>query len=129
MHYSGNTLNDNMSKREKNDEITEDPFSLPPAKGLHSYWAATNSWSLDGLPGVRSIAQMVRNDRVDETLSKSGLTREYIFEGRRRKEPELLAGVTAGIVIGFSLAALLQAAVSRSVLSNLGTTASRLFSS
>ncbi|KAI0812687.1 hypothetical protein BC629DRAFT_1589413 [Irpex lacteus] len=107
------TLNNTMAKREKNDENTADPFELPPGRGLHSYWAAKNSWSLDGLPGVQSVAQMIRDDRVDEVLKDAGLSRESVFGKSSGKGAGLLpSGTTVGIVIGFSLALLLQAATS-----------------
>jgi hypothetical protein len=119
-----------MAKRERNDEKTEDPFSLPYSRGLHSYWAAKNSWSLDGLPGVQAIADMVKDDQVDDVLGASGLTRDAIFQGNKRKGMTVFSsGMIVGVMIGFSLAGLLRLATSRSLFANLGSAAHQLLQS
>lgn len=122
MNPAGDTLNNDMAKRERNEEKTEDPFSLPYGKGIHSYWAAKNSWSLDGLPGVQSVAHMVKDGPVDEVLHSSGLTRESINLGKKRRVLDLPPGLTVGILIGFSLAVVAHAVMDppiRSFLANL----------
>ncbi|KAI0339765.1 hypothetical protein BDW22DRAFT_1347272 [Trametopsis cervina] len=94
-----NTLNDTMAKREKNELRVDDPFSLHHTKGIHSYWAAKNSWSLDGLPGVQSVAHKAKEENVNEVLKDCGLTRESVFGGSTNKT-ERPSGIILGIVIG-----------------------------
>lgn len=110
MKFEGNrnTLNDEFEKREEGDAATDDPHSLHFRKGLQSYWAAKNSWSLDGLPGVKSIRNNIRAERVDEVLRGCRLTREDVFGRKRMPRADFPSGILVGIVIGLVLALLLQ---------------------
>ena len=92
--------------RERNDVGTPDPFSLPDTKGLHSYWVAKNTWSLDGLPGVRHIAHKATKKIVGESLKECGLSFEAI--NRRGSTTDWPVVLVIGIALGLLLAIVVQ---------------------
>lgn len=95
-----------MAIREKNDEKNPDPFSLPDTKGLQSYWVAKNTWSIDGLPGVRHIAHKATKQIVGQALKECGLSFEAI--NQRGSTTDWPVVLLIGVLLGFLFAIVLQ---------------------
>lgn len=50
--------------------MAEDPYTV---KGLRSYTMEWNTWSVDGLPGVKVGAEKVSQERVKAVMASHGL--------------------------------------------------------
>ena len=71
---TGNTLNDWAGKRELVDESETIPDSpLPPQKGIKYYWVSTNSWSIDGLSGMKQVKPLASTDIIRTKMMECGL--------------------------------------------------------
>ncbi|PSS38040.1 hypothetical protein PHLCEN_2v125 [Hermanssonia centrifuga] len=101
----GNALNDTMNYREVNDEHNDNPFALHHKKGLQSYWVFKNSWSIDGLPGLRRphIADRVTPDVIKSAMAECGLKFDAMKSGRGRA-----FGSYGGVLLGIFLTLLAQ---------------------
>ena len=52
------------------DNMAEDPCSV---KGLMSYFLEWNTWSIDGLPGVKVNAEKVSKEQISSVMVRQGL--------------------------------------------------------
>ncbi|EKM54258.1 uncharacterized protein PHACADRAFT_123163 [Phanerochaete carnosa HHB-10118-sp] len=89
-------------KAEKTDSEHEDPFTLPPLRGLKSFWLHNNSWSMDGLPGYRPVSHKADESFVRKAMSDVGLNYDTAHVTRQRMSDWWLAlsvGVGLGIVL------------------------------
>ena len=52
------------------DSMAEDPCAV---KGLMSYFLEWNTWSIDGLPGIKVNAEKVSREQIDSIMVRQGL--------------------------------------------------------
>ncbi|KAF7793880.1 hypothetical protein EIP86_005002 [Pleurotus ostreatoroseus] len=106
-----NTLNDWAGKREKIDEETgtgdlQVANILPPQKGLKYYWVSTNSWSIDGLPGMHQVTRLATSALISDTMSGAGLPAGMV--SRRAASVGWVVAWVFGLLLGTVLYALLD---------------------
>ncbi len=106
---TGDTHTKFAARLEERDSATDDPFSLPPDKGMMSYMVAMNTWSIDGLPGMMQNAERATKENIRKTMVKYGLTPP----GSRNLQFKWLQGeriglVLVGIVLGIIVTILVQ---------------------
>ncbi|PSS38039.1 hypothetical protein PHLCEN_2v124 [Hermanssonia centrifuga] len=65
---TGDTHTKFAARLEERDSATDDPFSLPPDKGMMSYMVAMNTWSIDGLPGMMQNAERATKENIRKTM-------------------------------------------------------------
>ena len=109
---SGKVHTDLSVKFETADAGAEDPFSLGPDRGLSAYKVAWNTWSIDGLPGMKAFESRATKDGVVKMMNEHGLRPTLGPFAPRLSSPadRLYAGglVLLGTVIGAALTASLQ---------------------
>ena len=99
-------------KLEKADADADDPFALGPTRSLKAYTVAWNTWSIDGLPGVKTDAERASREDIKKMMIKYGLppppeagnisaaaTRYGLGHGRLRAFLALLLGLLLGSVL------------------------------
>lgn len=89
---------------ERNDNKTEDPFTLPAKKGLRSYWLHVNTWSIDGLPGFKQVANRVNKSIIESSMRDFGLDPKTVMRRGSFDWFTMLVILIVGIVTGFCLA-------------------------
>lgn len=102
-------MNDSFSKREKNEEGTEDLYALAPAQGLHSYWLHKNTWSIDGLPGYRTVSDRVNKGIIHAAMRDCGLDPARV--GPRTSNVDRVILLLVGLVLGLLLPAVIGGSV------------------
>ncbi|KAI0812688.1 hypothetical protein BC629DRAFT_1474848 [Irpex lacteus] len=60
-------------KLEKGDTTVEDPYTLDPERGFLSWLHNFNTWSVDGLPGLKSI-RPASYETISSVMTKYGMT-------------------------------------------------------
>ncbi|KAJ3528810.1 hypothetical protein NM688_g7943 [Phlebia brevispora] len=109
MQYLGERqMYQNLSKQlEKVDATAEDPYA---AKGLKSYILDWNTWSIDGLPGVRTNASRVSRKQTRQFMAQHGLNPAKEGAGRGMRYARVVAflALLLGVVLGMLLTVLVQ---------------------
>ena len=109
-------MNEWARKREEEDEAApEDPEkqALPVAKGLKYYWLSTNTWSVDGLPGMKSVEPLASAEIKKTTMEKSGL------QAAVATQSSLTPGWVLGYILGLLMGMLLPMVLRRGMLPSL----------
>ncbi|KAI0087798.1 hypothetical protein BDY19DRAFT_1049115 [Irpex rosettiformis] len=66
-------LNKYFQRLEDKDASVDDPFSLPYESGFRNYMVTMNSWSVDGLPGLKFSNNRASHELVRSTMVEAGL--------------------------------------------------------
>lgn len=122
---TGNTLTDWAHKREVIDTTDSSDSPLPPKKGLQYYWLSTNTWSIDGLPGMRRAASLATSDIIRTTMAEAGLPTTSSI--KRAGAARWISVWLLGVIMGMLLLALMERGVGPLLKSlNLPVSKSRL---
>lgn len=105
---AGDTHAKIATKLEKSDASVEDPYSLPPERGLKSYFLAWNTWSIDGLPGIKMGAERTTKEGIKKMMLEQGLTdkAQALAASGANKSLDVYVAIILGILLGvaFTLA-------------------------
>lgn len=69
----GEQLNQEAKKMEVRDAALEDPYELPWNRGLKKYWVTINTWSIDGLPGLKRNLDKITPQGMRDAMHHAGL--------------------------------------------------------
>ncbi|EKM54225.1 uncharacterized protein PHACADRAFT_257924 [Phanerochaete carnosa HHB-10118-sp] len=108
------TVSERMEER---DASVDDPYQLHHDKGLKSYWVRINSWSVDGLPGMKQCFSRMTPESIRQAMEQVGIKNPTLSplalpppsqdsKGGKAHELTLLS-------IGLLLGALLMSAIQR----------------
>ena len=84
---------------EARDSATEDPWTLPWEKGLMSYWVKINTWSIDGLPGLKQSMPRITASGIKEAMAEHGIKNTDRTGGKLRELSTMLIGLLLGILL------------------------------
>jgi hypothetical protein len=84
---------------EARDAEAEDPFTLPWEKGLKSYWAKINTWSVDGMPGLKQSAVRVTTTDIQKSMEEVGIKVRPPLRVTRSKLQEMFT-LVVGLLLG-----------------------------
>lgn len=85
---------------EARDSATEDPWTLPWQKGLMSYWVRINTWSIDGLPGLKQSMPRITAEAIRESMAEHGIKHATVTtSGKLHEFCMMLIGLLLGIVL------------------------------
>ncbi|GJE92270.1 hypothetical protein PsYK624_084240 [Phanerochaete sordida] len=102
-------LNQVAARMEDKDAATEDPYTLHWEKGLLAYWVKINTWSIDGLPGLKQVLPRVTGDDVKQAMTEVGIKPPaQVLNMKGGKANELTV-----LLIGLMLGALLMSVIQR----------------
>lgn len=81
----------------------EDPYTLHWEKGIKSYWVKLNTWSIDGLPGLKLVMPRVTPQAIKQSMEEHGIKRPAQVSGRAkaREVTRLLVGLMLGMLLIF----------------------------
>lgn len=102
---AGDQLNKEAARMEARDAETEDPWTLPWQKGLMSYWVQINTWSVDGLPGLKQCMNRITPEGIRESAAEHGIKFEKPKAGGKLQDVSM---VLLGLVLGMLLMSVLQ---------------------
>lgn len=66
-------LNKWSARLEEKDAETEDPWELHFEQSMKKWWSTFNTWSIDGLPGMKRDAERYDPEGVREVMKNAGL--------------------------------------------------------
>lgn len=101
----GDQLNQIAARMEARDNSTEDPYALHWEKGLLSYWVKINSWSIDGLPGMKQVMPRISKEGIIEAMEEHGV---HLPKGLSPGKLHELSTMLIGVFIGILLMSVLQ---------------------
>lgn len=108
MNIPGDDLSKGFARLEARDTTVEDPYALHRHKGLRSWWVYYNTWSVDGLPGMKREREHATLDSIHGAMIESGLklTKSSTTSPAlsSRELVILLLGLLLGIVGSLSVA-------------------------
>ena len=85
---------------EARDAAVEDPWTLPWEKGLMSYWVRINTWSIDGLPGLKQSMPRITASDIRESMAEHGIKdTNGKTSGKLRELSNMLIGLLLGILL------------------------------
>lgn len=94
------------TRLERRDTEVEDPFTLHWETGLMSYWVKLNTWSIDGLPGLKQVMPRVTPADVKQAMAEFGLKPSApASKGRLAHE---LTIMLFGLILGMLLMSVVQ---------------------
>lgn len=98
---------------EKQDMEVEDPYTLHWEKGIKSYWVKLNTWSIDGLPGLKHVMSRVTPQAIKQSMEEHGIKQPAQLSRRvkGREATVLLIGVALGLLLMFAIQHGLQGGV------------------
>jgi len=106
-------LNVVASRFQDRDSTVDDPFKLHWQKGLMSYWVKINSWSIDGLPGLKQCMPRVTPKDVVKAMEEYGIVNKESLPVQVSKAGK--ANETTLLLIGLMLGALFMSVIQRRV--------------
>lgn len=101
----GDQLNQIAARMEARDSSAEDPYALHWEKGLLSYWVKINSWSIDGLPGMKQVMPRISREGIIEAMEEHGVR---LPKGLSHGKLHELSTILIGVLIGVLLMSVLQ---------------------
>lgn len=100
---AGDILTKYSEGMEERDAVIEDPYDLPLMHSLKKYKAVMNGWSIDGLPGLKQVADRATPELVRSTMIEYGLDPPETLPLQRRHSPfpshKFILGLSVGIVL------------------------------
>ena len=109
IYATGDTHTKVAEKLEAGDAKAEDPYSLPTERGLKSYTVAWNTWSIDGLPGVRQVAErMPTKETIRKKMIEEGIPAEELAIRLSNDRQQWVLLVLFGLILGVVLTVCVQ---------------------
>lgn len=84
----GDQLNKYFQRLEDKDASVDDPYSLHYESSFKNYMVTMNSWSIDGLPGLKFSNSRASDKLIRDTMVETGLELPSHLQenGRRGKQ-------------------------------------------
>lgn len=105
MDAAGDQLNKEAARAESRDDSAEDPYSLPITKpGMTMFQLLLNTWSVDGLPGLKHHHDKVTPEIVQKGMTVVGLKpprAAHVTAGAKELQM-ILVGLLLGVVTTLS---------------------------
>ena len=92
------------------DAASDDPFLLPWERGLMSYWVRNNSWSIDGLPGLKQSVSRISAEDIQTAMKEVGIRLRGPLKMRKAtaSRSHELSLLVVGLLLGMLFMAVLQ---------------------